>query len=185
MAKKSMTKFYYLINSIAYYVAWIIGIKLAANNYPWLSTCIVIIIAMLQIYWRYNANLTTNGLWHLLGSLLLISTLTDTALVYCGFIVYAANPFSPYFTAPWMVSIWINFVIILYIALYRLFNHLIILSILSFLGFFITYNVGKTMGAVFFPYGYTTCFLVSAIWMILLPCTIYYYNIYHKIIGVK
>jgi hypothetical protein len=182
MAKKGMIKFHYLFHSIAYYVAWFLCLKLAAHDYAWLSTFIVIACVLLQIYWQYKIQRKTQGLWQLLGLIIFISTLTDSLLIFNGVIIYAANPFAPYITAPWMIAIWISFTVVLYATLHRLFNHLMLLGILSFAGFALAYGMGAKMGAAFFPYGYKTCLLIGAIWLILLPFIGYCYK---KIMEIK
>ena len=155
----SLNKFHYLFHSIAYYVAWFSCIKLAALGYAWLSSFIVIVCVLLQIYWQHKIQHNTRGLWYLLGLVVFISTLIDSLLIFSGVIIFAANPFAPYFTSPWMIAIWISFTVSLYTTLYRLFNHLTLLGLLSFTGFAVAYGIGAKMGAAFFPYGYKTCFL--------------------------
>lgn len=171
-----MNKLHYLFHSIAYYLAWFSCIALAARGFPWLSSLIVIACVLIQIYWQYRIKHNTQGLWSLLGLIVCISTLIDSLLIYNGVIVLAANPFSPYFTSPWMIAIWISFTVVLYATMSQLFNHLIVLGLLSFFGFASAYAVGGKMGAAFFPYGYKTCYLIGAIWLILLPCAVYCYQ---------
>lgn len=177
-----MNKLHYLFHTIAYYVAWFSSITLAARGFPWLSSLVVIACVLPQIYWQYKIQHNTRGLWSLLGLIVFISTLVDSLLIYNGVVIFAANPFSPYFTSPWMIAIWVSFVVILYSTLNQLFNHLVVLGLLSFLGFAFSYAVGAKMGAAFFPYGYKTCYLIGAIWLILLPSVIYCHQ---KIMGIK
>jgi hypothetical protein len=177
-----MTKFHYLFHSIAYYVAWFSCITLAARGYVWLSSLIVIICVFLQIYWQYKIQHKTRGLWYLIGLVVFFSTLIDSLLICKGVIIFAANRFAPYVTSPWMIAIWISFTVILYATLYKLFNHLTLLGLLSFAGFALAYAIGAKMGAAFFPYGYKTCFLIGAIWLILLPFVVYCYK---KIMDIK
>ena len=171
-----MKKFHYLFHLIAYYVAWFSCITLAARDYVWLSSLIVIICVLLQIYWQYEIQHKTRGLWYLIGLIVFISTLIDSLLIFNGVIIYTANPFAPYITSPWMITIWVSFAVILYATLEKLFNHLIILGLLSFLGFALAYAVGAKMGAAIFSYGYKTTFLIGAIWLILLPFAVYCYK---------
>ena len=175
-----MNKFHYLFHFIAYYLAWFLCIALASRGYAWVSSLIVIVCVLLQIFWQYKIQHNTRGLWYLIGLIVFISTLVDSLLIFNGIIIYAANPFAPYMTSPWMISIWVSFTVILYATLYSLFNQLTLLGILSFPGFALAYAMGGKMGAAFFPYGYKTCFLIGAIWLILLPLTI---SCFKKIMG--
>jgi len=171
-----MKKMHYLFHFIAYYAAWFSCIALAARGFAWWSTIIVMGCVVLQIGWQYKVQYNTLGLWYLLGLVVLVSTLIDSLLICNGIIILAANPFAPYFTSPWMIAVWISFTVILYATLTPLFNQLIALGLMSFAGFAFAYGIGAKMGAAFFPYGYKTCFLIGAIWLILLPCIAYWYK---------
>lgn len=177
-----MKKVHYVFHVITYYVAWFTCIALAARGYAWWNSFIVILCVLLQIYWQYKTQHNTHGLWCLLGLVVFVSTLIDSALILSGFIINTANPFAPYATSPWMISIWISFTVSLYATLNTLFNHLTLLGLLSFVGFALAYALGAKMGAAIFPYGYKTCFFIGAIWLILLPCVVYCYK---KIMDIK
>lgn len=165
-----MNILHYLIHTTAYYVAWFACITLAARGYVWISPLIVVVCVTLQLCWQYQTGRTLQGLWLLLAIVLFVSTLIDSVLVYEGIIIYAANPFAPYFTSPWMVTIWISFTVVLYATLTRLFDHLFLLGFFSFLGFALSFRIGASLGAAFFPYGSNkTCVFIGAIWFILLP----------------
>ena len=171
-----MTKFHYLFHSIAYYVAWFSCLTLAAHGYAWFSSFVVIVCVSLQIFWQYKIQHTTRGLWYLIGLVVFFSTLIDSLLISTGVIRYAANPFAPYVTSPWMITIWISFTVILYATLAKLFDRLTLLGLLSFAGFASAYAIGAKMGAAFFPYGYKTSFFIGAIWLILLPFIVHCYK---------
>lgn len=177
MAKETMNTLYYLTHTIAYYVAWFACITLVADGYAWISSLIVVACVVLQLYWQYYMKKTIEGLGILLVIIVSLSTLIDSVLVYKGIVIYAANPFTPYFTSPWMITIWISFSVILYATLSRLFDHLFFLGFLSLLGFTIAFRVGGNFGAASFPYGRDiTCFLIGLIWSFLLPTCIYCYK---------
>lgn len=171
-----MKNLHYVFHSLAYYLAWFFCIKLAAQGYAFLSAFIVIACVLLQIYWQYKIQHNTRGLFLLLSLVVCVSTLVDSLMVFNGIIIFAANPFAPYFTAPWIITIWISFTVVLYSTLSRLFAHLVLLSVLSFFGFALSFAVGAKMGAAYFPYGYQTCFLIGAIWFILLPLIVFVYQ---------
>ena len=119
-----MNTLHYLIHTAAYYVAWFACITLAARRYAWISSLIVVACVLLQLYWEHQTGRTLKGLWLLLAIVVSISTLFDSTIVYKGIVIYAANPFSPYFTSPWMITIWISFTVVLYVTLSSLFAHL-------------------------------------------------------------
>ena len=172
-----MNTLHYLIHTIAYYIAWFACITLAARGYAWISPLIVIACVVLQLYWQHQTGKPLKGRWLLLTILVSISTLIDSALVYKGIVIYSANPFSPYFTSPWMITIWISFTVVLYATLSSLFAHLFLLSFLSCVGFALAFRIGASLGAAFFPYGSNiTCLFIGVIWAILLPFCVYCYQ---------
>ena len=172
-----MNTLHYLVHTIAYYIAWFACIILAARGYAWISPLIVIACVVLQLYWQHQTGKPLKGLWLLLTIVVSISTLIDSALVYKGIVIYSANPFSPYFTSPWMITIWISFTVVLYATLSSLFAHLFLLSFLSCVGFALAFRIGASLGAAFFPYGSNmTCLFIGVIWAILLPLCVYCYK---------
>jgi len=177
-----MKKLHCIFHSTVYYLAWLSCVTLAARGFAWLSSFIVIVCTFLQIYWQYKIQGNTRGLWYLIALVVLIGILIDSILIYTGVIIFAANPFSGYFTSPWMIAIWLSFSVTLYSTLDVLFNRLILLGFLSFFGFAFAYAVGARMGAAFFPYGYKTCLLIGSIWLIFLPLAV---NCYQKIMDTK
>jgi hypothetical protein len=106
----------------------------------------------------------------------MVGSFTDTLFIWSGFIVFQSNPFAPYFTSPWMISIWISFAVLMFATLSSLFKHYFILGILSFLGFALAYGFGTKMGAALFPHGYGTCVLIGITWAIVLPICVYIYQ---------
>lgn len=177
-----MKKLHYGLHTFIYYIAWFAGILLAARGFAWLSAAIVMACAFLQLYWQYTIQQHIHGFWYLLGLLVFISTLVDSLLVFTGIVIFAANPFSPFLTPPWMMAMWVSFTVILYAILDKLVNHLLLLAILSFAGFALAFAAGAKMAAAYFPYGYRTCFFIGAIWLILLPTMVYYYQ---RLINIK
>ena len=169
MAKKSMKKFHFLFHLVAYYSAWFSCMTLAAHGYTWVSTAVVVMCVLMQMLWQFKVQHHTSGLLFLLAIMVIASTLIDSLLLFSGVIIYAANPFSPYVTPPWMIATWISFTVILYATLSSLFNRLMLLGALSFFGFTLAFAMGAKMGAAFFPYGYKTSFLIGGIWFIMLP----------------
>ncbi|PWY54328.1 DUF2878 domain-containing protein [Legionella qingyii] len=172
-----MKTLHYLIHTIAYYVAWFACIMLAARGYAWISPLIVAACVLLQLYWQHRTRKPLQGLGILLAIVVSISTLIDSTLVYKGIVIYSANPFSPYFTSPWMITIWISFTVVLYATLSSLFDHLLLLGLLSCAGFALAFRIGGSLGAAFFPYGTDiTCLLIGLIWSLLLPFCVYCYQ---------
>ncbi len=178
MAKEvNNNTFSYLLHTVIYYIAWFAGIILAARGHVWISSLIVVICILLQLYWEYSTGKDLQGLGMFLAIVVSISIVFDSILVYTGIIIYSANPISPYLTPPWMIMIWISFAVTLYATLSRLFNHLFLLGFLSCLGFALAFRFGGNLGAAFFPYGNNrTCIFIGIIWGFTLPICVYLYQ---------
>lgn len=175
-----MNLLHLVFHYIAYYVAWFSCMTLAAQGYAWLSTAVVILCVLLQLYWLSKGQPLTYRLLQWIGILVGISTLIDSLLVFNGIIIYAANPVAPYATPPWMIATWLSFSVVLYATMERLIAHLVALGLLSFFGFALAFSLGAKMGAAAFPYGINTCFWIGAIWLFLLPWAVHHY---HKMIS--
>ena len=180
MAKTGMKKFNYLFHSIIFYSTWFGCIALVVRDYAWLASWVVMVGVVLQLYWQYRIQHHTEGLWIFMGLLVLCNALIDSLLIYNHIIIYTANPFAPYITSPWVITLWISLSIVLYATFSKFFDRLVLLGLLSFTGFVLSYASGAKMGAAFYPYGYKTCFLIGAIWLIALPFVVYCYK---KIMG--
>jgi hypothetical protein len=102
--------------------------------------------------------------------------LLDTIFMHAGIIRFSSNPFSPYFTAPWMIALWISFAILLYSVLSNLLSRYLLMGLLAFAGFPIAYASGVKMGAAFFPNGYLSCVIIGIAWAICLPLCLSFYN---------
>lgn len=174
MAQANMNKKHYIFHATIYYIAWLVCILSAAHGIAWINTLIVLMLVSLQYYWQYRIQHQFKGLNSFVIVLTTLGTVSDTILLHLKLITFSANPFSPYLSPPWMISLWINFAIVLYSTLSHLFSHKYLLSALSLLGFSIAYASGGKMGAAAFPHGYTTTMLIGLIWMILLPASIYF-----------
>lgn len=158
-----------------YYLAWYLCIFFAARGESWLSTVIVLICVVVQIFWLYSVQKRTHGLWLLSGLIAGAGTVIDSLLVMSGLVNYAANPREP-FIAPWIIALWISFAVNLYTLPDLVFERLTWLGLASFGGFALAYKYGAFMGAVFFPYGDETCFLIGFIWLMVLPSTVLWYK---------
>jgi hypothetical protein len=175
MDKYMMNIVHYLIHTAAYYFAWFIGIFFAAQGRPWLSSFVILTCVSLQLYWQFLTKQSLARLGYLVLIIVTLSTFIDSLMIYHGIVVYSANPFAPYFTSPWMISLWISFSVVLFTTLSILFDHLATLGVLSLIGFFFAFRIGATLGAASFPYGINmTCLFIGFVWSLLLPICVYF-----------
>lgn len=172
-----MSRLDYVVHSVIYYLAWFAGIAFAAHHFPMWSALSVCGFILLQIAWVHHTQQPLKPLGILLLILLLISTCVDSLFVYQRWVIYTGNPFFPYFTTPWMITLWLSFGVFLYATLSQLFDHLCLLALLSFSGFTFAFWVGGQLGAVTFPEGaFKTCCFIGLVWAILLPLCILIYR---------
>ncbi len=171
-----MKSLHYLFHFIAYYIAWLACIFLASRGLGLLGSLLVLTVVSIQIYWQFAIRKETRGLFYLIIILTIAGSCIDTILIWCHLIIFRSNPLAPYFTAPWMITIWVSFAVFMFATFSSLLKHYYILGILSFFGFSLAYAIGVEMGAALFPYGYKTCFLIGAAWSILLPLCVHIYK---------
>lgn len=166
---------------LAYYASWIICIDLAAKNQPWWGTGIVLSVALIQVIYESVLHNDTKYLYLLLVILTVVGSLIDTLFLHLNLVTFNANPFSPYFSPPWMISIWISFTVIFFACLKPLFSRYVLLGILSLPGFAIAYYIGAEMGAAALPQGKLSCIVIGLTWAFLLPTCMSLYNYLVKI----
>jgi hypothetical protein len=171
-----MNKLHYPFHFFAYYISWTACILLAARGMGGLAALIVLLFVVVQITWQYTVRKNTFGLFLLIVLLTLAGSLIDSLFVAGKLVIFASNPFAPYFTAPWMISLWVSLSVLFFSTLSNLFTRYVLLGLLSFGGFALAYAMGMRMGAAIFPLGYFTCLLVGLVWAILLPLIICFYQ---------
>lgn len=159
----------YFFHTVAYYASWLLCLYLAAHEHGTLGAVIVITMTAIQVAWQYYYRLPTQGLLWFALCLTILGSSIDTVLLWSGMITFASNPFSLYFTAPWMSALWASFAVTTFATLRSLFKARMLFACLAFFGFMAAYALGVKIGAAHFPHGYLTCVLVGAIWSILLP----------------
>lgn len=169
----------YIFHTFAYYVAWLLCLYLAAHDAGMLGAGIVMAITALQIAWQFYHRLRTQQLFSFAISLTILGSCVDTVLLWSGCMTLAANPCSPYFTAPWMSALWFSFAVTLFTTLHPLFKSTTLMACLAFFGFMMAFALGAKMGAASFPHGYVTCVLIGTIWAVLLPLYLSHYTARH------
>ncbi len=164
-----------LFHIISYYIVWFTCVLSAAHHYYWIGIIISITITSIQYYWQKSIQQAS----HLLLLIVIITTAgfcVDSLLVTLNLISFKANPFCIYLSPPWMIGLWINFSIILYVFLKRYFLHYGLLSLFSLFGFPFAYAAGIYLGAASLPKGDIALLLIGVIWATLLPTLLYTYK---------
>ncbi len=157
-----------LFQPLCYYCAWYIAVVLSAHNKPWQATGFASIIAIAQIAQQMFKKNNKNGL---LAAFFLALTgiAVDSIYVTTGIINLNANPFSPYFAAPWLMAIWFNFAIIFFSIGHFFDGKPVLLGLLSLIGFPLAYYAGAMMGAIHFNNPIFSMLIVGITWLIVLP----------------
>jgi hypothetical protein len=167
----------YIFHTIAYYLSWLLCLYLAAHGAGTIGACIVVAITALQICWQFYFRLPSHGLLRFVLYLTLLGSSIDTLLLWSGLIKFASNPFTIYFTAPWMSALWFSFAVTIFVTMHRFFKFKLMMSLLALPGFMISYALGAKFGAASFPNGYMTCILIGVIWALLLPLYLFHYDL--------
>jgi len=162
---------------VMYYVAWIVGLGLAAKNHGFYSALFFFFLCAIQIAWQYKLMHRTHGLWVMIFIFSTLGFIVDSVFQLTGIINFKANVFI-YLSPPWMLGIWANFAIAFYSTCTVFFNRYKLMSILVFIFLPIAYIIGEKIGACEFPYGYTSTIIIGAVWAILFPWCLLAFNRY-------
>lgn len=168
---------HYSFHSLVYYLAWLVCILLAAKGYAWTSTACVVSLTVLEYGWQRLFSQNTKYLTLFIFMLTICGSLIDSILTYSGFINFSANPFAPYASAPWMMSLWLNFSVFLFSTCQYFFDKYLLTGGFAFVGFSLAYFVGTKLGAAHFNYSNLSCLMIGLIWMIILPLILYVYQV--------
>lgn len=169
-----------IIQIIAYYIAWFACLSLANSNHPYRAALLPFAIGILQMIYYKQCHAGNQSIFKLITILVLLGFIADSGLMHMGLIQFKANAFAPYSSPLWMSALWFDFAIILYITTRQFFHHKWLLSLMSFMGFSLSYYGGIKLGAASFPLGNLSCIIVGLIWAILLPISLYGFSKWDK-----
>lgn len=165
---------HYTFHTVIYYVAWLGCILLAAAGHAWPATSLVVVLTLVECFWQHYIKRDSG---RLISFVLIITSsgfIVDTLLLHLGIITFNANPFSPYFSAPWMLALWFNFSVFMYSTCQYFFRRYMLTGILAFLGFSLSYYVGIKLGAATASDEIGSVIVIGLIWLLLLPSLFYF-----------
>ncbi|MGL5742564.1 MAG: DUF2878 family protein [Legionella sp.] len=169
------------IHFSSYYLCWIACFYFAAKNAVYLGPIIGFSFIALQIAWQWINRLPYLNAVYFALYLGLIVSITDMVWLHEGFIYFAANHFSPYFTAPWMICIWLSFWLNLIIIneqftrYYFIWWSLLLLFLMPF-----AYKIGAACNIVIMEQSHPFYISVGVTWTLLLPASFYLYHYLKK-----
>lgn len=172
----TLKRFQFPFHYSAYYIAWLLGVGLAARGEGWVSSGVVLAITALQVIWQCWVARRTRGLVRMVLILTLIGSAADTAIMHSGVIVFDGNPWAPALSPPWMWALWINFAVVYYAVLTPFWGRYGILAVVSAISFPLVYLAGERLGAVAFPFGDASAILYGMVWVWLMPLCDYLYQ---------
>lgn len=77
-----MKRFHYIFHALAYNIAWLACMLLAAEGSAWLSTIIVLLLVSTQYYWQFHIYHQSTGLNLLVILITIAGTLIDTLMLF-------------------------------------------------------------------------------------------------------
>ncbi|MCE0724846.1 MULTISPECIES: DUF2878 family protein [Legionella] len=164
------------IHFLSYYLCWIACFYFAAQNEVYLGPMIGFLFIAVQIAWQSINRLPyLNALYFalLIG---FIGVITDMIWLHQNYIYFKANPFSSYFTAPWMICIWLSFGLNLIFLNEKLIHYYFIWFLLILFLMPFAYKIGEICNIVVIENAYPFYFFVGITWALLLPASFYAYN---------
>ena len=130
-----------------------------------------------QYYWQYKIKQS----YHLLNLIIFVTAtgfIVDSLFAAFKIILFRANPFFSFFSPPWMIALWTNFSIILYVFFNKYFLRCRLMFLLSLIGFPLAYAAGVGLGAASLLKGYISLFIIAITWAFVLPALLYSYGKY-------
>ncbi|MCW8442500.1 DUF2878 domain-containing protein [Fluoribacter gormanii] len=168
------------IHFLAYYLCWIACFYFAAQNEVLLGTMIGFLLIAVQIAWQSINRLPYLNALYFALFIGVIGSITDTFWLHQNYIYFKANPFSSYFTAPWMICIWLSFGLNLIILNEKLTRYYLIWFLLILFLMPFAYKIGESCNIVVIEKSYPFYFFVGVTWAFLLPASFYIYHYLNK-----
>lgn len=168
------------IHFFSYYLCWIVCFYFAAQNELYLGPIIGLLIIAVQVIWQYMNRLPYLHAFYFAILIGLIGSITDTIWLHQNYIYFKANPFHSYFTAPWMICIWLSFGLNLIILNEKLTRYYFIWFLLTLFLMPFAYKIGAACNIVVIEQYYPFYFSVGITWALLLPICFYLYHRFKK-----
>jgi hypothetical protein len=175
-------KLSFCVHFLAYYLCWVACVYAAALDHPYHGPVITLIIILLQIVWQTCKQLPWVGALVYGIGLALLGGVTDTFWLDHHFFKFNANPFDPYFSPLWMMSLWLSLGFNLVVLYRRLLRYYLIWGLITGPAIIFAYWVGVKVGAASLVNNdYWFFILLGVSWAILLPLSLFVYNYCNKV----
>ena len=142
-----------VIQSLLNYIGWFLCIKLASKNQPALATSAIFATSIIQFLFICNKDKKIFKIITLMIIFLVIGILFDSMLLFQKLIIFNSNPFTPWFSPPWMWGIWLSFTLLFYSVFLSQMHRPLLLAALLFPGLLFGYYLGARLGAATLTYG--------------------------------
>ncbi|MBP9726538.1 MAG: DUF2878 domain-containing protein [Gammaproteobacteria bacterium] len=170
-----MNKF--ILHTLGYYLCWFTCIFLASKNIAWLGFFLCFFVTAVQFYWQKKIE-KTESLLLFMVIVTFIGLLMDTCFLRGGLIYFNANPFGLKLSPPWMIALWLNFSIILYVFFKKYFSKFWLCFIVCCCGFPAAYLSGVKLGAARLMHANFSILFITCAWSLVLPATLFFYKKY-------
>ncbi|STY30785.1 Protein of uncharacterised function (DUF2878) [Legionella wadsworthii] len=172
----SQSKVGWCIHFISYYLSWIACFYFAAQNNEYLAPIMGFLFIAVQIAWQSMNRLPYLNALYFAIFIAMVGSLTDMIWLYQNYIYFKANPFRSYFTAPWMICIWLSFGLNLIILNEKLTRYYFSWFILTLFLMPFAYQIGARCSIVFIEKNSPFYYFVGITWAFLLPASFYLYH---------
>lgn len=167
--RHNLLKIQAIFHYSCYYTAWVLGIALVAKGNGWLATGLVLAITALQVIWQYYIDKRTEGLWTMIFIFTLAGFIVDSSFLRAGLVFSYDNPWMPYWSPPWLISLWGSFAVAFYTLMRPLWKRYFMLGVSSLFAVPFFYYVGLKLGVGLLPQGDLSVVAYGVVWALLMP----------------
>ncbi len=170
------SKLGWCIHFLSYYLCWIACFYFAAKNESYLASITGLLFIAIQIIWQLINRLPYLQALYFALLIGVLGVITDAIWLHQNYIYFKANPFAPYFTAPWMICIWLSFGLNLIILNEKLTRHYLLWVLPTLFLMPFAYKIGATCNIVVIEQSTPFYAAVGIAWAFLLPASFYLYH---------
>lgn len=155
-----------LINVVAFQLGWLATVLAAANQLPWLSLVVLVVLLAVHFYWVADARKADIKL---LSAAIVLGVIWDSLLMQGGWTAFSAAPLFGALVPYWMLVLWVLFATTLNHSLKWLKGRWWLAAVFGVLGGPLSYFAGQRLGALVLPELMPSLIAIALGWAVLTP----------------
>lgn len=147
------------------------------KEFIWLGPLVVLALIALQItlmHHYYDRDL--KGIIPFILIFTLAGLIIDSVFMHTGLLAFSSNPFHNIISPPWMMLLWLELGIALFISGHKVFHQYGLMAIAAVIGAALFYAGLDELSAVYFYDDWYDTILIACVWGVVFPLCLYLHS---------